>query len=350
MHRNPRRPLRAISRFLAPSLLLLILFGCGRATPTVETPPATPWNVVILMIDTLRADRLDLYGYARPTTPHLKALARSGVVLRDARSQAGCTYPSVSSFMTSRWPQHFINRQDTYGMAIPEGHARAGGDPSRPRLLDGGGVEQRRRPQDADQGESSGRIRARLPDLRRELSGTRRGLRERARRGAPRPALAAVPALSALPRSAPALSTAADASTATLGGDGGERPRLGAARRPATRDPAALRAAGALSGRSRDAATLSALYDEEIAYLDERLGELMQRLEDSALLERTIVVLLADHGEELLDHGEWGHCRNLAFETVLHTPLVLWIPMDRAASSGPARRATSTSSRRCSTS
>jgi hypothetical protein len=52
----------------------------------------------------------------------------------------------------------------------------------------------------------------------------------------------------------------------------------------------------------------------------------MARLKRDGLIENTVVVLLADHGEELFDHGEWGHCRNLAFETVLRTPLVFWIP------------------------
>jgi arylsulfatase A-like enzyme len=45
------------------------------------------------MVDTLRADRLELYGYARKTAPHLAELAREGVVMRNAHSQAGCTYP-----------------------------------------------------------------------------------------------------------------------------------------------------------------------------------------------------------------------------------------------------------------
>jgi arylsulfatase A-like enzyme len=75
-----------------------------------------------------------------------------------------------------------------------------------------------------------------------------------------------------------------------------------------------------------DVRFFSDLYDEEISYLDERLANLMQRLRRRGLLERTIVVLLSDHGEELLDHGHWGHCRDLAYETLLRTPLVLWIP------------------------
>jgi hypothetical protein len=75
-----------------------------------------------------------------------------------------------------------------------------------------------------------------------------------------------------------------------------------------------------------DVAMLSDLYDEEIAYLDDRLSELMDRLQRDGRLEDTIVVLLADHGEELYDHGEWGHCRDIAFESVFHTPLVFWIP------------------------
>src|SRR5579859_419866 len=97
-------------------VLAVALVGCRQPTPPL--PPAR-LNVIVILADALRADRLDLYGYRRPTAPHLTKLAQSGIVLRGARSQAGCTYPSVSSIFTSRWPQHFLNRQDTYGMGIP---------------------------------------------------------------------------------------------------------------------------------------------------------------------------------------------------------------------------------------
>ncbi|HEY9422733.1 MAG TPA: sulfatase-like hydrolase/transferase, partial [Thermoanaerobaculia bacterium] len=81
-----------MTRFFGSGLLLLLLSGCGRAEPD-------RWNVLLVIVDTLRADRLSLYGYHRPTTPNLEAFARDAVVFNDARSQAGCTFPSMNSLL-----------------------------------------------------------------------------------------------------------------------------------------------------------------------------------------------------------------------------------------------------------
>ncbi|HLF57389.1 MAG TPA: sulfatase-like hydrolase/transferase, partial [Thermoanaerobaculia bacterium] len=75
-----------------------------------------------------------------------------------------------------------------------------------------------------------------------------------------------------------------------------------------------------------DVRRLSDLYDEEIRYFDGRFAALLAELERRGQSERTLVVFLSDHGEELLDHEAWGHCRDLAFDTLLSTPLVLAVP------------------------
>ncbi len=64
------------------------------------------------------------------------------------------------------------------------------------------------------------------------------------------------------------------------------------------------------------------LYDAEIAWLDELLGRLFERLESQGSLDRTIVALTSDHGEEFLEHGLMGHVSQLHDELV-HVPLVL---------------------------
>jgi len=76
----------------------------------------------------------------------------------------------------------------------------------------------------------------------------------------------------------------------------------------------------------RDLAHLSDLYDEEITYFDEQFAKLIGDLRDRRLLDRTVIVLAADHGEEMYEHGQYGHCRSLAYETVLRTPLLMRIP------------------------
>jgi Sulfatase len=60
-------------------------------------------------------------------------------------------------------------------------------------------------------------------------------------------------------------------------------------------------------------------------YVDEQLGQLFAQLQQQRRMQRTIVAVLADHGEELLAHGREGHGPNL-FEESIHVPLVLWVP------------------------
>ena len=67
---------------------------------TSKTPGSRP-NVLLYMIDTLRADHASLYGYARDTTPFLKKLGSEGLVFDDCQVQATWTKPSVASLLTS---------------------------------------------------------------------------------------------------------------------------------------------------------------------------------------------------------------------------------------------------------
>lgn len=71
------------------------------------------YNVVILLIDTLRADRLGAYGYDRPTTPNIDDLARKSVVCENCYASAPWTLPSIVSTDTARFPvEHDINNND----------------------------------------------------------------------------------------------------------------------------------------------------------------------------------------------------------------------------------------------
>ncbi|MGC8643047.1 MAG: sulfatase-like hydrolase/transferase, partial [Isosphaeraceae bacterium] len=63
-----------------------------------------PPNVLLIVLDTVRADHLSLYGYDRETSPNLSRLARRGVMFEQARSTAPWTLPSHASMMTGRWP------------------------------------------------------------------------------------------------------------------------------------------------------------------------------------------------------------------------------------------------------
>jgi choline-sulfatase len=66
-------------------------------------------------------------------------------------------------------------------------------------------------------------------------------------------------------------------------------------------------------------------YDAEIAFVDEHLGRLLTRLKEDGLLEKTLIVLTADHGESLGEHGEPTHSRHL-YDSTMRVPLILHCP------------------------
>jgi arylsulfatase A-like enzyme len=97
-----------------PGLLALVMIVAGsvfggdalkrqresaRALPPVGSP-----NVLFIVLDTVRADRLSLYGYHRPTTPTLERLAKHGIRFDAARATAPWTLASHASFFSGRWP------------------------------------------------------------------------------------------------------------------------------------------------------------------------------------------------------------------------------------------------------
>ena len=114
----PRRGGRwTILRFAVPLGLLSLLvagsFGLeswrdsrarSRAPVGSAGAPGKPRNVILAVLDTVRADRLGLYGYARDTTPNLDRLAARGVRFDRAFSTAPWTAPSHASLFTGRWP------------------------------------------------------------------------------------------------------------------------------------------------------------------------------------------------------------------------------------------------------
>jgi arylsulfatase A-like enzyme len=67
-------------------------------------PPGHAPNVLLIVLDTVRADRLSLYRYSRPTTPTLERLSQRGIRFDEARATAPWTLPSHASMFTGRWP------------------------------------------------------------------------------------------------------------------------------------------------------------------------------------------------------------------------------------------------------
>ena len=67
-------------------------------------PPSGSPNVLLIVLDTVRADHLSLYGYSRPTTPNLEKLAQRGIRFDQARAAAPWTLPSHANMFTGKWP------------------------------------------------------------------------------------------------------------------------------------------------------------------------------------------------------------------------------------------------------
>ncbi|MHA1395732.1 MAG: sulfatase [Promethearchaeota archaeon] len=67
-------------------------------------------NIILIVIDALRADHLSCYGYKRQTSPHIDAFSKNGVIFKNCRAQASWTKPSVTSILTSLFPSmHHVN-------------------------------------------------------------------------------------------------------------------------------------------------------------------------------------------------------------------------------------------------
>ncbi len=314
MQYHPRVPRTSI---LAGSLLLSLLTACGREE-------AVPRNVLLVVVDTLRADRLSLYGYHRPTSPNLDAFAREGVTFLNARSPAGCTFPSVNALLTSREPALFLDQPS--GMGIPETVR------SFPEIL-------------RDHGYSTAAVSAspivrNTPSRMNPTGGFGRGFQtfneDCWRRHAACVNEKALGLASTLPE--PWFLYLHYMEPHSPYRPAADHPRKFAPKHPEGVRPWARRGEafpvtrrlydGNLSYQfgPRDLAHISDLYDEEIAYFDQQLQKILDDLENRDLLDRTAIVLAADHGEELYDHGHFAHCRNLAYETILKTPLFLRLP------------------------
>jgi choline-sulfatase len=82
---------------------------------------------------------------------------------------------------------------------------------------------------------------------------------------------------------------------------------------------------GKIQPNDRDKRRLEALYDGEITYHDLHFASILDGLEKRGLLNETMVVVTADHGEELFDHGSVGHGHSV-WQELLHVPLSMYVP------------------------
>jgi arylsulfatase len=79
------------------------------------------------------------------------------------------------------------------------------------------------------------------------------------------------------------------------------------------------------AGSAKFGTTLSDIYDNAIHWVDLNVGFLLTELESRELLDRTLIVIAADHGEAFFEHGFEGHARNL-YREVTETPFIVSFP------------------------
>ncbi len=280
------------------------------AVAEVTESPARP-NIVLYLIDTLRADRLGCYGYPRPVSPRIDAFAESAVLFEQVAAQSSWTRSSMASVFTGRWPPaHGIHSRDD----------RLAGDlPILPELLRGAGYHTAAFITNPNLGPVFGFDRG-YDDytLMSKAVGSDSVFEEvnswLDARSDPAPFFLWVhtvdphaPYFAPEPfagRLAPGVSAEAGRRSLDVLND------LQAGRRELD--------AGTLDD-------LQALYDATIAHNDHYFGTFLDELNTRGLLDDALVILLSDHGDEFHEHGNWQHGRALHTESI-DVPLIVKLP------------------------
>jgi arylsulfatase A-like enzyme/Tfp pilus assembly protein PilF len=247
-----------------------------------------PASIVLVSIDTLRADRLPIYGYAQGATPHLDRVAREGVVFENAYSHCPLTLPSHASLLTGLLPpRHGV--RDNAGYALPPGSRTLAVRLHEAGFATGAAVSAfvMRRSTGLAQGFS------RYDDAI-ETDAALEDVGEQQRDGA----------------------RAVESLLGWISGLGGQRffafLHLYEPHAPyAPPSPYKERIADP--------------YDGEVAYADALVGRLLEGLKARGLDESTFLAIVSDHGEALGDHGEREHGFFLYRETV-RVPVLLRVP------------------------
>jgi len=292
----------------AAALLLAALAGCGgEPAPAADTAADGPRSVLLVCLDTVRADHLGFMGYTRrPTTPALDALARDALVFDDVTAAACWTKPSVPSFLTGSFPAtHGVyegSSKAAEGMAtdvldersttLAEAFADAGyataGFLRNGQLAPGFGMDQGFELYDNGSHDA-----AAIADLALDWLGAR----DRSR-----PFFLYLHILDAhwpfdVPDEA-ALRFAGPEDLALV--RDGDWHALMDAVHDGERELTADEAEGILD-----------LYDSSLRYVDDQLARVFDALREDGTLDELVVSVVADHGEEFLEHGRYGHGHGL---------------------------------------
>ena len=279
-------------------------------------------NVLFVILDAGRASELGCYGYGRPTTPEIDRLAREGVLFERAYTPAVYTLAAMSSVWTSQYAERHHDAV-SFSEPLPRGLLTLA------ELLSGQGVR------------TAGFV---ANPVAGGLNGFDRGFQEfhevwrESGSGA-----------DSFRRVLPAWLKANkdhrffayvhfrephfpyDPPSPFDTRFGPEGPITKDERRDMAFFTSINQGRRSIDQAERD--HLVRLYDGSLAFADQEIGGLRRVLESEGLLERTVVIVAADHGEGLMEHGWIGHNVQL-YEPLVHVPLVVRFPEGK----GPAGR------------
>ena len=319
-----------LERVAAAALAVWLPAACSEARAEYEEPP----NVLLFVIDTLRADHLSCYGHSRPTSPHIDRFAADALRFEEVWAPAPRTVASHASLFTSTMPAaHGVWNEpgpgedsDDYKALTPKaiclaevfrsaGYQTLG-------VADGGWLQ-------IDRGLAQG-----FSDWDSTYEGVdkrvARALERLGKRDRRRPFFLFLhtyevhtPFLPSDEALAPfddgyqgvlreALAQAREASTGRKGGAllRGVHEEFFAPLEPGF-GPA-------------DSEFLRILYDAEIATVDRAFARLLEGLEQLGDLEHTLVVITSDHGQEFGEHGTYDHAQ--VYDVNLRVPLIVRLP------------------------
>lgn len=367
--RTRPRLVASLIRYTFPAFLLLNLalglfsyykveLAEARAIANLPSARRNAPNVLLLVMDNVRADSLSTYGYSRETSPNLTKLAERGVLFEDVRSPAPWTLPSHASIMTGRWPHQLSSSVDsplddthpTLAKILSAGYATAGyvGNTFYCNAwfgLDRGFASYEDFPQNREinlleivRNSGLGRDLAKLAKIPTEVPGDTRWRKSAAaiNRSAlswidthkERPFFVFLNYYDAHEPFEPPI---------------GDRRQFGLSRLPSPERQTIINdyqrvlsgkiAADSVDGAAiveRAANLLSDSYDDCIHSLDGQIGNLVDELERRSLLDNTMIVITSDHGEHFGDRGLFGHGHSL-YSPVIDIPLLIMNPLGRGA-------------------
>jgi len=297
---------------------LLFAGACGDGDSPVVRP-----NVLVLMMDTTRGDRVTVNGYDRPTTPRIQSYATDAVVFRNAWSPSGWTAPAHGSLFTGLRPEN-------HGLVRGNREFLDAGITTLAELFRDAGYRTACLTINDTLSPESGLLQGFLQQDLRFLD------RSRPYPWAPDTHEKALEWIDAAVRAREPFFVFVNDMEPHLR----YRPPLKYGTRfviPGTPQSLVDRAwnldATALYHHNLGLAPvdpslirlMSDLYDAEIACLDDAVGNLLDRLRERGILDQTIVVITSDHGENIGEHGLLDHQFSL-HRTIRHVPLIVRYP------------------------